>query len=174
MSDRRTSRPPYNTYTMRRITQVQLMLTDEAFDDLQDEGGWETPEEDADPKRPRVRSLPEAVTKLDAIMNSPNLYPRAVQFLCQIASAVGGTFVFWRGGVWDAVVVAVTTFVVALLVFPGSDHFFIAKVRVLACSIATGVVSAIGSTYLETPCMRALNYAPVAFQLPGKICHDVL
>lgn len=143
------------------------MLTDPAFDDPDDESGWEGPEEDADDKGPRVRSLPQAVAKLDAIMNSPPLYPRAVQFLCKIASAVGGTFVFWRGGVWDALIVAITTFVVALLVFPGSKDFFIAKVQVLACSVATGLFSTLGALYLEAPCMRALTDAPVAFQFPG-------
>lgn len=111
------------------MKQVRLMLMDEAFDDPHDESGWAGHKEDDDPNRPRVRSLPQAVTKLDAIMNSPQLYPRAVQFVCQIAQAVGGTLVFWRGDVWDALIVAITTFFVAMLVFPGSDHFFISKVR---------------------------------------------
>ena len=167
------SNPPYTHTHNASSTQVRLILTDPAFDDPHDESGWEGSEADTDAKGPRVRSLPQAVTKLDAIMNTPPLYPRAVQFLCQIASAVGGTFVFWRGGVWDALIVAITTFVVALLVFPGSKHFFIAKVQVLACSIATGIVSTLGSTYLEAPCMRALTYAPVAFQFPGE-CSVVL
>lgn len=44
--------------------QVRLMLEDEEFDDPHDEGGWEGRKEDDDPKRPRVRSLPQAVTKV--------------------------------------------------------------------------------------------------------------
>ena len=40
------------------------MLEDEEFDDPHDEGGWEGRKEDDDPKRPRVRSLPQAVTKV--------------------------------------------------------------------------------------------------------------
>lgn len=46
-------------------TQVRLMLTDEAFDDASDESGWEGDKgQDDDPKRPRIRSLPQAVTKV--------------------------------------------------------------------------------------------------------------
>lgn len=94
---------------------------------------------------------------------------------------MGGSLVFWQGDIYDAALVAITTFFVALLVFPGSQQlrcaalcgsgvesmggldltvcvyvvfaprhsFFIAKVQVLLCAIATGIVSTIGSTFMK-------------------------
>lgn len=115
----------------------------------------------------KVESLPQAIAKLDSIIEEPALYSWQVKLACYAISSGTVAPLFFKGSLLDGLVSGLIGVMAGALWVLSDSSYILGKVGLILTAFLTSFFATILTSHIKGLCPLACHFGAITYLLPG-------